>query len=276
MVRDVIVVGAGIIGATAAKALRDLGRDVLLLDSGEIGGGTGPSGGHLKPSWLGVAEEVWKPSMDLLDAVWGLKKETFKVFPSETEEGIHRVDTDEVMSYPKTAAVVTSVRQLNNYPIVTYKEGAVVKEERCRILLVAAGVWCESLLGTSLGMKRKQGVSFRLRGVIDKPFIQPWAPYKQIVAHQQGAGEIWIGDGTAVLDKNWTEGRTEACKERCLSALPGKGLLSTRTGLRPYCPHNQAEPCLYLRLGPRAFLATGAGKRGTIAAGWVAGRLLLV
>lgn len=269
---DVIVVGAGIIGATCAKVLREYGREVLLLDDGRPKGGSRASGGHLKPSWFGkVPEEIWKPSMALLDATWGLKEEEFEIRPSGLRETVYRVDTDEVMGCPKTLAKVTSVRHLHNYPIVSYEEAGETKEERCKLLLIAAGAWAEEILdGFKLDVTGKQGVSFRVKGSLTAPFIQPWAPYKQVVAHQQGNNDVWIGDGTAVLERNWTEERTLACKDRCLSFLPGPAeVAETREGIRPYCKHAPEEPCLLVDLGPRAWLATGAGKSGTLAAGWV-------
>ena len=146
-------------------------------------------------------------------------------------------------------------------------------EERCRLLVVATGVWCNELF-PELRIQRKQGVSFRLAGKLTRPFIKPWAPYKQVVAHQQSAGELWVGDGSAILEKNWDENRVKQCLTRCQKAVGvSQPPLKTLTGLRAYSPSGN-DPCVLKKVGPRAWVATGAGKSGTIAAGWVANKLL--
>ncbi len=274
MVRDAIVVGAGIVGATVACALRKEGMDVLLLDDGRPMSGTKPSGGHLKPSWFsGMPKSEYEPAMELLDQIWGMIPEEFRVRPTGINATVYRIDTDQVLRTDKTIETVTEIQHPNNWPIVITEEG---REERCRLLVVAAGVWCEELLpGSANGLQRKRGVSFRFRGKLDQPFIKPWAPYKQVVAHQQSENEIWVGDGSAILEKNWTDARTRKCLGRCRASIGGEKEqpLEVRTGLRPYCKTG-SEPCLVERVGKRTWVVTGAGKSGTIAAGWAARRII--
>lgn len=267
-----IVVGAGIIGSTSALALREAGLDVLLLDAGKSGCGTKPSGGHLKPSWMGaVPKHDYIPAMDLLDELWGLIKEEFIVRPIGTNTTVYRVDTDKVLGVAKTQGRVTEVQLTGKLPVVYY-DGLV---EQCRLLLIATGVWASELV-EGVVVDAKKGISFRVSGTLDSPFIKPWAPYKQIVAHQQQKSQIWVGDGTAILKKNWDTTTEAKCVARCLKAL-GKDrgdVLTNCTGLRAYCDFDKSAPCLFKQLGERAWLATGAGKSGTIAAGWVARRIL--
>lgn len=275
MVRDTIVIGGGIIGATVAATLAKNGATVLLFDDSRPNAGTPPSGGHFKPSWLGeMKKQDYEPAMQLLDDVWGVLSEEFVVRPVGTSTTVYRVDIDKVMEYPRVEATVREVSYLDNYPMVALADGT---QERCRLLVVAAGVWCQQLLNGSLcpSITAKQGVSFRAPGNLSRPFIKPWAPFKQVVAHQQRKGEIWIGDGTAVMPRNWAEDRTIKCFKRCQLSL-GRVFtpLKTMVGHRPYCKLDNTDPCLLKRLGPRAWLATGSGKLGTIAAGWVAGRIL--
>jgi glycine/D-amino acid oxidase-like deaminating enzyme len=284
VVIDAIIIGAGIIGTTLAKALQDKGSEVMLLDDGRPMGGTPPSGGHLKPSWFsGMGKALYEPAMKLLDEVWGLEESSFTIRPTWIKATVYRVDTDKVVSWPKTIGKVTAIKCLHNYPIVEYTVGQTICESRARLLVIAAGVWCAELVPELKGLiTPKRGVSFRVAGVLKSPFIKPWAPYKQVVAHQQGEREIWVGDGTAVLDGNWDADRTAACRVRCLDGLrgfvtdkaEGTNILKELNGLRPYTPAEGKEPCLLKRLGPRAWVATGAGKLGTIAAGWVARRIL--
>lgn len=269
--RDAIVIGCGIIGATVSEVLKRKGLDVLTLDDGRPMSGTAPSGGHLKPSWFGgMPKESYIPAMETLDAVWGLKSEDFKIRPIGKKTTVYRVDTDKVIVYPRHVAKVTAITQLGNYPRVTF-DG---EEELCRLLIVATGVWGAELL-TSCEITSKQGVSFRIPFKLSEPFIKPWAPYKQVVAHQQSTTEIWVGDGSAIIPQNWGSGRTDECLLRCQKAI-GKIVQPLRVieGLRAYVKVDRSAPCLFKRLGPRAYLATGAGKSGTIAAGWVANEVL--
>lgn len=285
---DVIVVGAGVVGATIAKAAVDQGRGCLLLDDGREGAGTPPSGGHLKPSWFGGMKKAeYEPAMELLGRTWGLHEQLFAVRDplagvTLTHATVYRVDTDLVLEYPRTVARVTAVGQLNNYPQVRYRtqadDGSFAEHDaRCRLLVVATGAWAAELV-PGLRVKAKAGVSFRFRTALAEPFVQPWAPYRQVVAHQQTADLAWVGDGTAVLADNWDAARTAGCRERCRKALglgPAAAPVVTARGCRPYCDDVPgADPCLLKRLGPRAWLATGAGKSGTIAAGWAAGKVL--
>lgn len=272
--RDTIVVGCGIIGATVAQALCKEGQDVLVLDDSRPNSGTAPSGGHLKPSWFGGMKKTdYEPAMKLLDDVWGLKEEEFAILAPVvgkiTSTTVYRVDTDQVLLTPRKQGTVTEISQTHNFPRVVWDGG----EERCRLLVVATGAWAHELL-PGVQTKVKQGVSFRLKGRLDRPFIKPWAPYKQIVTHQQGPEEIWVGDGTAVYPDNWKPERTRSCRERCLGVVPGASVLREMVGWRPYCVVSGSDPCLLKQLGPRAWVATGAGKSGTIAAGWVARRIL--
>lgn len=272
--KDVIVIGAGIIGATIAKALRAQGREVLLLDSGEALAGTPPSGGHLKPSWFGgMPKDQYEPAMQLLDDVWGLHQDEFLVWPVGIRTTVYRVDTDKVVAVEKTKMKVAELKNVNTLAPTVIGEGF---EERCRLLIVAAGVWCAEILKPYFPLKiqSKQGISFRFKGKLENQFIKPWTPYRQIVAHQQYENEIWIGDGTAILQKNWTAEREEQCRVRCSStikaAAPPTKIL---TGLRPYCQAG-ANPCLFSHIPPRTFVVTGAGKSGTIGAGWAARRII--
>lgn len=275
--RDAIVVGAGIIGSTISKALELQGMDVLLLDDNMPFSGTVPSGGHLKPSWFGGMKKTeYEPAMELLAEVWGLIEQQFIIYPNRKKETVFRVDTDNVIKTPYTRAKVWGVLVDEAEPIVRYMTplNNRMTEEPCRFLVVAAGIWT-NLLFTDIAVTAKQGVSFRLPGTLKSPFIKPWAPYKQVVAHQQGDGEIWAGDGTAILPTNWKDEQTAKCLLRCNNATGRleSQPIKTLVGYRPYCKTG-GEPCLIQQVGPRAWAVTGSGKLGTIAAGWSALRML--
>jgi glycine/D-amino acid oxidase-like deaminating enzyme len=270
VVVDAVVVGAGIIGATVSAALRLEGMEVINLDDGRPMAGTAPSGGHLKPGWFGGLKKTeYEPAMDLLDRVWGLHSEPFRVYPLMTTTIVYRVDTDLVLASPRVEDRVVSVRCLHNYPLVCTESG---EEYRCRLLVLATGAWVRELV-PNLSVKLRQGVSFRLKGDLREPFILPWAPFKQVVAHQHASGVIWAGDGSAILPDNWDDARTNACLRRCMRAVGGEPeVLRSSFGFRAY--HGSESPCLLHRVGPRTWVAAGAGKMGTIAAGWCAVRIM--
>jgi glycine/D-amino acid oxidase-like deaminating enzyme len=289
--RECIIVGGGIIGATIAKTLGMYMNNILLIDADLPMAGTAPSGGHLKPSWFGgMKKEEYSPSMDLLDNTWGILSEEFDVVTigvRVAKAKVYRVDTDYVTKWAETHRTLGAVQSIENVlgrPVVTVKDIKGLHREECELLIVATGVWAVELVDwKGVSVQAKQGVSFRMKGRLPQPFIIPWAPYKQIVAHQQTDNSIWIGDGSAILSRNWNEERTQSCLARCQKAL-GRRLvayrnnppdpLQTRRGLRAYCTHSKEEPCLYQQLGPNCFLVTGAGKSGTIAAGFAAHKLL--
>jgi glycine/D-amino acid oxidase-like deaminating enzyme len=271
---DAVVVGAGVVGATVAAALRRRGVGVLLLDNGRPGAGTPPSGGHLHPGWFGgLPRAEVAAALALLDETWGLLPVPFRLLDGRTVDA-HRVDTDAVLAGPRTRAEVTGLVGLDGFPVVRYRSAVGGPAEvRCRLLVVAAGVWTGALLPRVV-VTGRAGVSFRLRGTLSAPLIRSWAPYKQVTAHQQSPGEVWAGDGSALKPENWTPDRTAAALARCRAAVGDLPVAREVYGVRPYAAHPSAEPCLLLRSGPRVWVATGAGKMGTIAAGWVAGRVL--
>lgn len=281
--RDAIVVGCGIVGATVARHLAGSGlADVLALDDGRPLGGTAPSGGHLKVSWFGKLKKgEYEPAMETLDRTWGMSAEEFAARGGPT--AVHRVDTDAVVRWRResaTLATALDLKHLDNYPEVFYREGGEVKSERTRLLVVATGYWAGELL-QGLQVRGKQGVSFRVAGTLAGPLIEEWAPYKQVTAHQQAPGEVWAGDGSALLPDNWTAARTGECLARCLGVLklgtPGAKVLRTLHGIRPYLPGRKdaaGSPCLLRKLHRRVWVATGAAKSGTIAAGWAATKIV--
>lgn len=282
---DCIIVGNGILGATIAESLRKQKLETLVIDAHLPMAGTSPSGGHLKPSWFGGMDKAeYEPAMQLLDETWGLSVDEFVIIGSLglVKTKVYRVDTDKVGT-KHIVGKVTEVENVEHEPVVTVLRGEQLSKYRCKLLILATGVWANTF-DFGVECASKQGVSFRMPGKLSKPFIFPWAPYKQVVAHQQTENSIWIGDGSAILSKNWTDKRTAECLARCQSTL-GKKLvtyrsnppapLETRKGLRAYCEHPKNEPCLFKLVTDKLIIATGAGKSGTIAAGFCARRILM-
>lgn len=257
-----IVIGGGIIGTTIAKALEDRGEEVLLLDSASPHSGTRPSGGHFKHSWAGkMPKNVFEDSRETLDRVWGVKVE------GEDKNEFCRVDIDKVLEYHRKQSFVERIDVRRNTVFTT--------EQTYKFdnLFVCTG-FQTAFLFPELKIQNKFGVSFRVPGKIAKAVIHQWAPYKQIVAHQQSRGRIWIGDGTAIIEKNWSDKNTEACRERCLRFLKKK--MNTpcqqHVGVRGYMEHNKAHPCFYQKRRNTRIIA-GAAKMGTLSAGWAVNKI---
>lgn len=279
IVVDVVVIGKGIIGSTVARALKNQGMKVKILDADKPMAGTPPSGGHCKPEWFkGMSKDDYTPALELLHEVWDVSSEKFSLLGMSGKwSTVYRVDTDEVIKQPYTKGTVTKIYQTSQGYEVRYRDKLGDYGIQCRYVVAAVGVFTEDLF-PDLKVQEKRGISFRFNRVLKKPFIKPWAPYKQIVAHQQTEDTVWIGDGSAILKANWTPERSIECEKRCrkaLGLLPGNKPLEIRTGLRAYCELPQKKnPCLFLEVKKGLFLATGAGKSGTIGAGWVASRLI--
>lgn len=277
---DVIVVGAGVIGTTIAKALKRHGRTVSLYNKTVPNIGTAPSGGHIKPSWCEskLKGAPFDAAMEMLEATWPIKEESFWFRNGKRSETMFRVDIDALMSQATAMRLEIAGIKLHDassvQPRLTITNRASPDNAAsCKLLIIAAGVWTKEILGDLFPWKLqgKSGVSFRFNGTT-KSFIETWAPYKQVVAHQQSPGEIWVGDGSAVLEANWTAERTQACFERCAAAINNHNHRKTLYGIRPYC--RAKGPCLLERIGPSCWVATGAGKLGTIASAWAAKEII--
>ena len=271
------MIGCGIVGATIARVFRAQGRKVLVLDDCRQMNGTAPSGGHCKPGWFaGMPKDQYEPAMELLAEVWDLLDETFVIRPGGLKTTVYRVDTEVVVREPRTKATVMEIVDLKaSKPTIVYKQDGETKEVQGSLVILATGHWVPELF-RFIKVTDKQGVSFRFNGQVT-PFIDTWAPYKQVVVHQQGPNEIWIGDGSAILAKNWSD-RTKQCLTRCRTKLGPKFKdaepIRTITGIRPYCEKQGKDPCLLKKVGPSTWVATGSGKLGTVSAGWCAWRLL--
>lgn len=271
---DAIIIGKGIFGVAIATALKNTGRKVLVLDNHESLAGSPPSGGHMKPSWFsGLGKSVYDPGLETLETLFGFTEEKYSIYPlpKGISVSVFRVDIDKALQFDHVVAEVTEIGLLaTREPEVVYMSKGKEVRVRCKLLVVAAGIWCRKLLPGLFpknDLVGKTGVSFRFTGQVT-PFIKPWAPYRQIVAHNINSDLVWVGDGTAILEKNWTEDRVSQCESRCKSAIrinaePTKRIL----GIRPYYAKNKF--CVE-RIGNAAWVATGAGKHGTVVAGYAA------
>lgn len=276
--REVIVIGAGIVGATITETLRRQGRDVLLLDSRDPEAGTGPCGGSVKPSPLtGMDKGELSLALKTLDEAWGLEREMYRVLPSgePLKHEVWRIDMHDVFTIEKTFATVSKIVD-NRIEFYLSKKYELVSEE-FGLLIVASGYGTRLLIsGFEDILYTRKGVSFLWDGQVEFPYVQTWAPYKQVTVHNYGPKLVWGADGSALKPENWTWERTEQCRERimevmCRSDRP----LQAKHGLRTFCKNigDQKRP-LYLGQNQKnIWFAVGAGKFGCLAAGWAANQL---
>ena len=273
MAYDALIVGGGLFGGTIAHALHAQGRKVVVFDDQRPNGGTAPSGGLMKPGWFaGLGKDVHEPALALLDRLFGVETVEFDIYAASLKikrEKVFRLRPKKVTKLPEGMLKIKRT-------VVSVRQGAVDTGDEevyeAPLVIVAAGVWCRELM-RDVEVKALKGVSFQFNGELPVGIIKPWAPYKQIVAHQMVPGLIWGGDGSAILEGNWTAERIEQCKKRVRSIMPeGSRMLGAVTGLRPKCPGH--KPCLFEEKEPGLFVATGGAKNGSVAAGWVAHRIL--
>jgi glycine/D-amino acid oxidase-like deaminating enzyme len=267
--RSIGIVGGGLFGQVIAKKLRKDGHHVLVFDSQEPNSGSRPSGGHLKPSWLSFLDKrVMDKAFETLSELYGL--ETLSCKLSLTSVSLYRVDVDSVINEPTTIpARVESVEDgLIRYRLL---EEAGVLHEFSGEVIVAAGVWCAQLLPSICGdMKAKRGMSFTFGGVSGEVqnAIIPWAPYKQVVRTAHGPGRVWIGDGTALLQRSWSAEVEARIRQRVFQHVNFPyDSVEEKQGLRPFFSNG------FQQLGPHLWLATGGGKSGMCLAAVYANKL---
>jgi hypothetical protein len=276
--RDAIVIGNGIVGASIAGQFRLQGRETLVLDNYSPFAGTNPCGGSVKPSPLaGLAREEEKATLETLNTLWGLTRETYHIKPSGKvlDKRVYQIGMDLVHKAAHEKVDDAWIENRLGFPIVHYTQLGVEKSEQCRLLVVAAGM-STPLLIPEIEVYGKFGVSFRFRGQVEHPFVQAWAPYKQITVHNYGPHEMWAADGSTLKPENWTSERTDACMARVQAAIgTTKHPTAIREGIRSFAV-GDAKPCLVKQVNERVWVAVGAGKFGCLAAGWAANRMARV
>lgn len=279
--KDLVVIGGGIIGTTVTKYLRLQKLDVELIDACFPNSGTTPSGGHMRWEWCGkMPKKEYETSVTLMDNLWGVQSLKC-AYGATGEVTIERVNVDKILRSEKyIRGEVRAVYSEDGIQRITYFDFSknLVYEIETRNVLVSTGHWLPHLL-KGVSVQAKAGVSFRVPGQLQTPYVFPWAPYKQIVANQHDDKDVWIGDGTSVLHHNWKSDRTKKCQVRCLGSLKERAKLKGISpkvlyGIRPYCAHSPDKPLLFKQIKEGYWIATGAAKCGTIAAGWTASKLL--
>ena len=264
---DAIVVGAGLFGSIITAKLRSEGREVMLLD-GEAGfAGSGPAACLMKPSWFSsLGKDVYEPALRVLDDLYVVEEVEFQL---RAAKGLN-VKRGSVNWVPH--AKILEPGRYKRAWITRVAPGRVHTQRECYeapLVVVAAGIWTEELL-PQFKQQAQKGIAFLYRNSsIALPFIQPWAPYKQLVAFNRGDG-LWVGDGTAIKAENWTTEREEHSLQRCRDAVGNRMNEEPEMliGIRPYAKGH--KPCLLEEVQPGLWVASGGAKNGTLAAGYCA------
>jgi len=273
----VAIIGAGIFGTTIAQTMSRLGNKVVVYDDKQPEAGTRASGFLMKPSWFSkMNKEDYSLGLGVLDTLYGLEELTFRVKPSRRTAKVfrvppHKVDIARVCHHSGRMIEVRyeRVTRVSTGWLATANHSHAHEYD---VIIVAAGYWTPYLIEQLLGqVSGKKGIAFRYTGVRTEPFIQPWAPYKQIVACPEGEHVVWAGDGTAIKPENWTLERQKESELRVQKALGAQSHPLRLLGIRPVT--KQKAPCLLEEFGRNLWAVTGGSKNGTLAAGWAAGML---
>ena len=264
---NIIIVGNGLFGSVAAALAESQGHTVTLISESRKYEASPASGCVLAPSWLSSL-----PKADVANAMSVLGS-LYKLHPLEFQTNLfktfkaQRVHTADVLRKPDFNLKVTEVgdgvvKAVDNLGGVHTYKGAV---------LVAAGIWCGELLRDLPPIRGLYGASLRVTGQLPHPKLNVYAPYRQAVAFNMDKKSIWVGDGTALIQKTWepeVDARVLKTQQRAKvmvgHALDAKGKVKVIAGARPYVEGHKAG---YLqRVSPKTWVSTGGAKNGTVLA----------
>lgn len=289
----VAVIGAGLFGSIISHTLARQGHEVVQIDAGKPGAGSKPAACLMKPSWFSSAmpRRESEAALSLLDDLFGVEDLKFELRPTRGLVTVHWVDPAEVLGGTLHADItrvegeVVKIRS-NGVPhswMVIARAGEwALRPQHVNVVVVAAGVWCNDILVEERGrapeaihvpgLQGRAGSAFlwpQEAARFNSPYIQPWAPYKQLVGFDRGDG-FWVGDGSSIKPENWTSQRSADSLERCAKSLnlPARYSVQELHGIRPYVPG--AKPCYLAEHHEGVWVCTGGAKNGTIAAAWAA------
>ncbi len=265
---NVNIVGAGLFGQVIAARLREVGHEVRVFDRRNALAGSVPSGGHLKPSWLTAI-----PSKDLDRALEALNR-LYKVeslmcrFAGLKDIELLRVDVETVLN---TGLVIETEVTCVGDGWMKYVGPDGEDLTAIGTTIVAAGIWTGELIPSIKHLLTgKKGMSFTY--ATQEPMeniIAPYAPYKQIVRTAHGPGKIWIGDGSAIIEKNWSQDTEGRIYSRIAPYAPKEATeVLIQRGIRPYIAGEGLG-----QVSDHLWYATGGGKSGMALAAVYANKL---
>lgn len=288
MIYDAIVIGNGLFGSLITRGLRDAGRNVLLLSESHHMAGSPPAACLMRPEWTGkLGDQVIRDAIMFLGSRYNVRQLEFL---EVSQKGYSKrpkcmfIPPHEIMIKPDHEVSVDIIdRALSGtWEVSGGIDGAPVAY-RAKNVIVAAGIWSQKLINWhQLGIVGKVGCAFLWprHGFNRDNFIYTWAPYRQVVGFDREDG-FWVGDGNAILEKNWNNHQEDMSLERCRKYMfDGDAALERErrhpthrmlVGIRPY---TEAKPCLCKELEPGLWAAVGAAKNGTLLGAWCATQIM--
>lgn len=264
--KEVLIVGAGLFGSIAARLARARGHSVTVFDSGEEWAASKASGCVLAPSWLSsLSKEEVVEANAALESVAAPEPLLFQTNAKLTFKAA-RVDPKKLLVKPDVKELVTYVKNGKLGTVDQDYEG---------IVLVAAGLGCAGLIRDMPAMRGLWGASLAFAGQIAAPRIHVYAPYRQAVAFNIDKSTVWMGDGTALIEKTWIKEGPERVDQTILRARKLFGLKGTpraTIGARPYVEGHKAG--YFAKVFPRTWVSTGGAKNGTVLAALQAQRFI--
>lgn len=278
MRKRVAIIGGGIFGSIAAILAMRKGHTVTIFDDAKLmkrATGSAPAACLIKPGWISGLGDAGKTGLEVLRKNFAVSDIQFRIGPATTT--VHWVNPKDIRQQAERVAFIQhgTVLSVSAKGFVVYEnmERAIGGRESFDAILVAAGVWSRLIVLDMPEIRALAGIAFTFGGERAAPIIAPWAPYKQVVAFTREPGTTWISDGSAILEKNWTERRAAKCLDRCAHYAQSSALFAvtptkTQFGLRPYVvDHKQGY---FARVADRTWVSTGGAKNGTVLAAYQA------
>ena len=275
-----VVVGGGLFGCITAAALRSIGENVVVIDDHRPRRGSDPAACLIKPGWVSsMPKEQFDQSIKLLDDLYGVQDIHFQVNGLVTSK-VFWVDPKSILKKPDVVGTVLGVfgTRTDGWKIqfnADDEDGNSFDNPRtiyAQKVILCCGAWAEELAKGVVSVVGQVGQASSYLGQVATPTIDVWAPYKQLVKFNRTPQHVWVGDGAAIITKNWDAGHISRNEERCDRAAGGLPLVQRQTGIRPYV--KDAKPCFLKEASPDLWVLTGGAKNGTVAAAWAARRLM--
>lgn len=273
---DVVVVGSGLFGSIAATLARAEGHRVSVVSDERPFSASKASGCVLAPTWLNSMDKYTvAEAMEVLNSLYTVIPVEFfsNVFAKTFKAS--RIDPKQILVKPDVRGTVTAVG--DGFVNVQDISGA-DRKLRGKVLL-ATGVWTPDLAPGMPKMKGLWGAAARISAQLEEPRIHVYAPYRQAVAFNIDKKTVWMGDGTALIEKTWfseVEERLKATANRAaeLFGLPTEdsGQYRMTIGVRPYVEGHKAG--YFDQAGKNVWISTGGAKNGTALAAWQALRFV--
>lgn len=265
--KDVIIIGAGLFGSIAARLADRKGHDVTVLDCGEPWAASKASGCVLAPSWVSsLTSEQVTTAGEVLAGLAPVEPLLFKTNMLKSFKA-NRIDPRKILVKPDLTERVVSVGD----GVVQLEGGHKLKG----IVLVAAGIASSSLVEMPK-VKGLWGASLTFKTQITDPRIHVYAPYRQAVAFNMDAKTVWMGDGTALVEKTWAKSSEEylyATVSRAEKLFKLRDPVKIAAGARPYVEGHKAG--YFARVHPKTWVSTGGAKNGTVLAAYQAAQFIL-